>query len=186
LGGLKGAGEVAVPLYVIPDDHIYDPPKYVWQRIRPSDTAVLRESEVGDALPPYTVLPLQKPALHQPYPPIFASLLRLSSSPRLSWSTLGVPKAAQVPWGERHHTHAVHAFSAAARARPMRAGRAEGGHEDHADRMALRRGRHRRAAVGLIVMLLVTVLVMVVVGLLLLLVVMVIPVVTNRGDSSIH
>lgn len=29
LGGLKGAGEVAVPLYVIPDDHIYDPPKYV-------------------------------------------------------------------------------------------------------------------------------------------------------------
>ncbi|CAN0156677.1 unnamed protein product, partial [Laminaria digitata] len=25
LGGMKSAGEVAVPLYVIPDDHIYDP-----------------------------------------------------------------------------------------------------------------------------------------------------------------
>lgn len=29
LGGMEKAGGVAVPLYVIPDDHIYDPPRHV-------------------------------------------------------------------------------------------------------------------------------------------------------------
>lgn len=33
LGGMDKAGGVAVPLYVIPDDHIYDPPKYVWMSL---------------------------------------------------------------------------------------------------------------------------------------------------------
>ncbi|CAM9911574.1 unnamed protein product [Sphacelaria rigidula] len=33
LGGMESAGGHAVPLYVIPDDHIYDPPRY-WSHTR--------------------------------------------------------------------------------------------------------------------------------------------------------